>query len=64
MKLFQNIQDYFREIKIELKKVSWVTRKDVVRYVIMVVVFSFIVTLILGLFDFAFLQLIRKIIIK
>jgi len=59
MSIFSKIRTYLSETKIELKKVSWPTRKEVIRYVIGVVVFSGMVAFILGLFDFGFLEAVR-----
>jgi preprotein translocase subunit SecE len=64
MTLFTKIQIYLQETKIELKKVSWPTKKEVVKYVTGVVVFSGIVALILGLFDFAFLEAVSKLLLR
>ncbi|KKU10407.1 MAG: Preprotein translocase, SecE subunit [Parcubacteria group bacterium GW2011_GWB1_46_8] len=59
MNVFNRIKIYLNETRIELKKVSWPTRKEVIRYVIGVIVFSGIVAFILGAFDFGFLELVR-----
>ena len=64
MTLFTKIQIYLQETKIELKKVNWPTKKEVVKYVTGVVVFSGIVALILGLFDFAFLEAVSKLLLR
>ena len=60
MNIIQSLKNYLVETKIELRKVSWPTQRETVRYVIMVIVFSLIVAAILGLFDFFFLELVGK----
>jgi len=64
MNIIQGLKNYLVETKIELRKVSWPTQQETVRYVIMVVVFSLIVAAILGLFDFIFLELVGKFLLK
>ena len=38
----------------ELRKVTWPTRKETIKYVINVIFFSFVVAMILGLLDLVF----------
>ena len=64
MNIIQGLKNYLVETKIELRKVSWPTQQETVRYVIMVIVFSLIVAAILGLFDFFFLELVGKFLLK
>ena len=64
MNIIQSLKNYLVETKIELRKVSWPTQQETVRYVIMVIVFSLIVAAILGLFDFFFLELVGKFLLK
>ncbi len=48
--------NFFREVKSELFKVVWPTRRDTIRYTVSVVVFSVVVALILGAADFGLLR--------
>ena len=50
----RSLLTYLKESRRELQKVNWPTRKEVLRMTIAVVVFSGIVALVLGGFDFAF----------
>ena len=52
---------FFRESKAELKKVVWPSRDDVVSSVIVVIISTFIVAVILGLFDLGFTAAFRAI---
>ncbi len=54
--------EYFKETKIELKHVIWPNRRQTVFYTIVVVVLSVLIAYFLGVFDFAFLQGLQKII--
>ena len=46
--------EYLKETKAELKHVSWPTKNQAVLFTVIVVVFSLIVALFLGAFDFLF----------
>lgn len=50
------IAQFFREVKAELWKVVWPSRKDAIRYTITVIVFSLVVAAILGAADYGLLK--------
>ncbi len=50
------IFNFFREVKAEMFKVVWPSRKDTIRYTVSVVIFSLVVSLILGAADFGLLR--------
>jgi len=50
------IFNFFREVKSELFKVVWPSRRDTLRYTITVIIFSIVVSLILGAADFGLLK--------
>jgi preprotein translocase subunit SecE len=56
---FQKAVEFFREVKVELKKVTWPTRKQTVGTTIVVIVFVFVIAAFLGLFDYALLKLVQ-----
>ena len=60
MSLVLKLRNYLQETKVELKKVSWPTRKEIFRCVVGVIIFSGAVALVLGMFDFGFLELVRR----
>ncbi|OGZ31869.1 MAG: preprotein translocase subunit SecE [Candidatus Portnoybacteria bacterium RBG_13_40_8] len=60
MKIFNRIIDYFKEARVEMKKVNWLTRKEVIKYTLIVVGLSFVVAIFLGGLDFLFTFLISK----
>lgn len=55
--------NFLREVKSELKKVTWPTRQETLKYTIMVVFISVIVALFLGGLDIVFMKLIQDFVI-
>ena len=49
---FASIMNFIREAKAELKKVTWPTRRQIWYWTLVVIVFTFCVSLYLGLIDF------------
>ena len=49
-----NILNYFKEVKVELGKVTWPTRKDLIQSTIVVLVAVGIATVYTGVLDFVF----------
>jgi len=62
MKFFKKAVIFLKEAKEELKKVSWPSKKETWQKTLIVISFSLIVALILGLFDATLTFLLRKII--
>lgn len=56
---FQKTVDFLTEVKVELKKVTWPTRKQVTGTTIVVIIFVFVVAAFLGLFDFGLAKLVQ-----
>ncbi len=56
---FQKAVDFFREVKVELKKVTWPTRKQTTGTTIVVIVFVIVVSIFLGIFDYALSKLVQ-----
>lgn len=57
--IVQKSLQFLREVKIELKKVTWPSRKQTMGSTIVVIVLVMIVSLFLGLVDFGLSSLIR-----
>ena len=55
------IIQFFKESRAELKKVVWPTKADVLSSIKVVIISTFIVAIILGLFDLGFSELFRLI---
>lgn len=49
--LFLKVKTYFNESMSELKKVNWLSKKEVIDLSLRVIIFSLIVSLILSIFD-------------
>ncbi len=54
--------NYFKEVRAEMKHVSWPTRNQAVVYTIVVVAVSFATAAYLGVWDFVFTNIVKQII--
>jgi len=53
------IINYFKSISVELKKVSWLTKEQLINSTIIVGVFAFIISLFLFVLDFGLTQFVK-----
>jgi preprotein translocase subunit SecE len=58
--MFAKILNFFKEVRIELKKVTWPTRQETIRYTLLVLAVSGGVAIFLGGLDYLFSFLISK----
>ncbi len=58
----KKIKGFFKEAWIELKKVNWPSRKETIKYTLIVIIVLTIVALYLGGIDFFFTRLLNKLI--
>ncbi len=63
MKIIQKIILFLKDVKVELKKVSWPTKKETIKYTIIVIVISILTAIFLGGIDYFFSYLVDKFII-
>ena len=56
---FQKSIEFLREVQVELKKVTWPTRKQTTGTTIVVIIFVFVVAAFLGLFDLGLSKLVQ-----
>lgn len=49
--LFKKIGNYFKNVKVEMKKVKWATKKDLLQYSLITLIFVFIFAIYFGLLD-------------
>ncbi len=56
--------DYLSASRVELTKVSWPNRRQTIRLTFVVIVFSIVVAITLGLMDMGFSWLLQNVIIK
>jgi preprotein translocase subunit SecE len=59
-----NIINFLSEVKTELSKVVWPTKKETIRYTFTVIIFSLVVSLLLGLADLGILTFFEKVVTK
>lgn len=64
MKILGDIVTFLREVRIELKKVNWPSRKEAVQYTAFVIGFSAVVAALLGFLDFLYITVLREIVLK
>ena len=60
----QKINIFFKEVWVEMKRVSWLSQKDVLRYTLIVLAFTIIAAAFLGGLDFIFTEIIKRFILK
>jgi preprotein translocase subunit SecE len=53
---------YLKQVKVEAKKTNWPTRKETIRYSLVVVAISIVVAIFLGGLDFLFSTLLKKLV--
>lgn len=54
------IGDFLKDVKLELKKVSWPSRQETTRLTGVVILISVVIAAFLGLLDFGFITLLNK----
>ena len=56
--------DFLRQVKTELAKVVWPSRRDTLKYTLTVIVFSLVVAIVLGAFDYLLLKVFTAILAR
>ena len=64
MKIIEKIKHFLKEVYVELKRVSWLSSKEALRYTIIVVAVIVIVSAFLGGLDYFFTGLIKRFLVK
>ena len=64
MNITQKINSFLREVWVELKRVSWLSQKDVLRYTLIVLGVTIGSAAFLGGLDFIFTEIIKRFILK
>ncbi len=59
LNFFQKGIQFFREVEIELKKVTWPTKKQTINSTVVIIIFVFIIAAFLGLVDFGLSKLVQ-----
>lgn len=55
---------YFRDVRAELSKVSWPSRKQTIEYTLVVIGLSLAIGVFLGVLDYGFTALVNKFILR
>ena len=58
------IIQFFIEVKSELQKVVWPSRKDTIKYTLVVLLFSLLIAAILGATDIGLTKLLQKVVTR
>ena len=58
------ITDYIKETRVEMKHVTWPTRKQAIVFTTVVILISIFVAMYLGFFDYFFTSLLSKIVLS
>ena len=64
MSITQKLNVFFKEVWVEMKRVSWLSQKDVVRYTLIVLGITIVVALFLGGLDYIFTAIIKIFVLK
>ena len=59
--MLQKIQDFFQEVSVELKKVSWPTRQQTLNATVVVITVAVIVSFFLGIVDVVLARIVGSI---
>jgi preprotein translocase subunit SecE len=57
--LIQSIRSYLADVWAEMKRVSWVRRKELFTTTLVVIIFSTLLAVFVGVFDFIFTRLLN-----
>ncbi|MCP6718095.1 MAG: preprotein translocase subunit SecE [Patescibacteria group bacterium] len=63
MNIFSKIDNFFKEVKLEIKKVNWPTTKETIRYTLIIIGVSIVTAAFLGGIDFLFTRVLDKFIL-
>jgi len=60
----QKTQTFFKEVYVELRKVNWLTRREIIRYTLIVLAVTLIVAAVLGGLDYIFSTALKTFIVN
>jgi len=64
MTIIQKIKMFFKEVWVEMKRVSWLSKNDVFKYTLIVLAITIIVAAFLGSLDYIFSSIIKIFVLK
>ena len=57
--MFKNINDYFKSISSEIRKVSWMNKQQIINSTIIVGIFALIISIFLFVLDFGLSEFVK-----
>jgi len=54
---------FLKDVRLEIKKINWLTAQEILKYTLIVIGISFFVAVFLGTVDFIFTTLLKKIVL-
>jgi len=63
MKIVSKLVSFLKEVKLEMKKVNWPTKKETFKYTLIIIGLSVAVAVFLGTLDFVFSTILNKFIL-
>jgi len=60
MKFLNKIIIFLKEVRLEIKKVNWLTKRETIRYTLIVIAVSVVLAIFLGSLDFFFTRFLNK----
>ena len=64
MTITQKVNLFFKEVWVEMKRVSWLSQKDVIRYTLIVLAVTAGAAIFLGGLDFIFTTVIKSFVLR
>lgn len=61
--MLAKLKVFFKEVRLEFKRVNWLTKNETIQYTLIVVGMSLGVAIFLGFFDFVFTFILNKFIV-
>jgi preprotein translocase subunit SecE len=64
MIILQKIKIFFRDVWAEMRRVSWLSQKDIFKYTLIVLALTIVVAAFLGGLDFIFTSIVKSLILN
>lgn len=64
MNFTEKTKEFFKEVYVEMKRVSWLSQKEIVKYTLIVLAFTIAFAAFLGGLDYIFTLVIKNFILK
>lgn len=61
--MFAKLKVFLKEVRLEFKRVNWLTKKETIQYTLIVVGMSLGIAIFLGFFDYVFTFVLNKFVI-